>query len=88
MANMISAAEVANGKTIPPKADIDTIAKFNTEFQRAANIDTYSVLVTGARSDDYDMRLSAILVFGNIIDEKYACIPLVQILDPNLQAAS
>jgi hypothetical protein len=88
MANMISAAEVANGKTIPPKADIDTIAKFNTEFQRAANIDTYSVLVTGARSDDYDMRLSAILVLGNIIDEKYACIPLVQILDPNLQAAS
>ena len=34
------------------------------------------------------MRLSAILVLGNIIDEKYACIPLVQILDPNLQAAS
>ena len=88
MANMISSAEVANGKTIPPKADIETIAKFNTEFQRAANIDTYSVLVTGARSDDYDMRLSAILVLGNIIDEKYACIPLVQILDPNLQAAS
>ena len=33
MANTISAAEVVNGKTIPPKPDIDTITKFNTEFK-------------------------------------------------------
>jgi hypothetical protein len=34
------------------------------------------------------MRLSAILVLGNVIDERYACVPLVQIFDPALQSAN
>jgi hypothetical protein len=89
MATKIGAAEEANGALPPEKRNpnIDTIAIFAGEFQKAQTIDTASALTAGARSNDKDMRLSAVLVLGNVIDERYACVPLVQIFDPNLSTA-
>jgi hypothetical protein len=60
---------------------------FQAQFRKVQSIDAFAVLATGARSDNYDMRLTSIVVLGNVIDERYACVPLVQILDPELDSA-
>jgi hypothetical protein len=86
IATKISAAEEANN-ALPlaqRNPNIDTIAMFQTEFRKVQSIDTFAVLTTGARSDNYDMRLTSILILGNVIDEQYTCVPLVQIFDPEL----
>jgi hypothetical protein len=90
IATTISAAQEAN-KKLPEaqqKSDIDTIEIYQGQFKTVQTFDTFVVLATAARSDNFDMRLSAILVLGNVMDEHYACIPLVQLMDPNLQSAS
>jgi hypothetical protein len=84
----IAAAEEANNALKDKRnADVDTIAMFQDEFRKVQSIDAFSVLTTGARSDNYDMRLNSILILGNVIDERFACVPLVQILDPELDTA-
>lgn len=89
MATKIGAGEEANNALQPDQRNpnIDTIAMFQAEFRKVKSIEAFAVLTTGARSDNYDMRLTSILVLGNVIDERYACVPLVQILDPELETA-
>jgi hypothetical protein len=89
MATRIGAGEEANAALQPDQRNpnIDTIAMFQAEFRRVQSIDVFAVLTIGARSDNYDMRLTSILVLGNIIDERFTCVPLVQILDPELETA-
>ena len=97
MANTISAAAKAkeaeaktkeNDAGCPKKESEDPVQMFKDQFRKVANVDTYAVLVTGTRSADYDMRLSASLLLFSVMEPRYACIPLVQILDPNLEKAS
>ena len=90
IATRIATAEEANANAPPEKkvANLDTIAMFQAEFRKAApTIEPYIVLTFGARSDNYDMRLNAILILGNVIDEQYACVPLIQVLDSDLDTA-
>jgi hypothetical protein len=89
MATRIGTAEEANNRLPPDKRNpnADAIAMFADEFHKAQTIDAISALTAGARSADENMRLSAILVLGNVIDEHYACVPLVQIFDPALDTA-
>jgi hypothetical protein len=89
MATKIGAGEDANAQ-LPQgqrNPNIDTIAMFQAEFRKVQSIEVFAALTTGARSDNYDMRLTSILVLGNTIDERFACVPLVQILDPELDTA-
>ncbi len=90
IATKIGTTEQANAALPAAQQDpnVDTIEKFASEFRKVQTIDAVAVLTTGARSDNYDMRLSAILVLGNVIDERYACVPLVQIFDPDLKSAN
>ena len=90
MATKIGAGEEANAAQPPDQRNpaIDTIAMFQAEFRKIQSIDVFAVLTTGARSDNFDMRLTSILVLGNVIDERFACVPLVQILDPDLETAA
>lgn len=89
IATRIGAGEEVNNALPADKRNpnIDTIALFAKEFQKVETIEAVAVLTTGARSDNYDMRLTGILVLGNVMDERYACVPLVQILDPDLMTA-
>jgi hypothetical protein len=89
MATKIGAGEEANNALQPDQRNpnIDTIAMFQAEFRKVQSIEAFAVLTAGARSDNYDMRLTSILVLGNVIDERFACVPLVQILDPELATA-
>jgi hypothetical protein len=85
----IGAGEEANNalQSDQRNPSVDTIAMFQAEFRKVQSIDVFAVLTAGARSDNYDMRLTSILVLGNIIDERFACVPLVQIFDPVLDSA-
>jgi hypothetical protein len=89
MATKIGAGEEINNalQSAQRNPNIDTIAMFQAEFRKVQSIEAFAVLTTGARSDNYDMRLTSILVLGNVIDERFACGPLVQILDPELETA-
>jgi hypothetical protein len=87
IATKISAAEEANkALPAPQQATVDTIAMFQAEFRKVQSIDAFAVLTTGARSDNYDMRLTSIVILGNVVDERFTCVPLVQILDPELDS--
>jgi hypothetical protein len=87
IATRISTGEEAN-KALPPpqQTSVDTIGMFQAEFRKVQSIDAFAVLTTGARSDNYDMRLTSIVILGNVIDERFTCVPLVQILDPELDS--
>ncbi|QOZ51517.1 hypothetical protein [Bradyrhizobium sp. CCBAU 53338] len=89
IATKIAAAEEAAGKapTDGRPTNGDTIAGYQAEFRKWQSIDTFAVLTVGARSDNYDVRLNSILILGNVMDEEYTCVPLVQLLDGDLDTA-
>ena len=61
--------------------DQETLNDFIKAFRLIDNLDTISVLTYGARNENYDMRLNAVLILGNIIDDSTICVPLVQLYD-------
>ena len=55
-------------------------------FRLVDNLDAISVLTFGARGRDYDLRLNAVLILGNIIDNTTVCVPLDHLYDPEISS--
>jgi hypothetical protein len=72
-----------------PSADQTSAASFGLNefiraFREADDLAVISVLAYGARSDSYDLRINAVLILGNVIDNTTVCVPLVHLNDPSL----
>jgi hypothetical protein len=60
------------------------LSKFITLFRERNNGNVISALAYGTRNEDKDLRLSATLLLGNVIDNRFVCIPLTHLNDPEL----
>jgi hypothetical protein len=58
--------------------------KFVSEFRRLDNLTVASALTFGARNDDRDVRLNAMLVLANVVDNSTLCVPLDHLYDPGI----
>lgn len=58
-----------------------------TLFRKNATLDVASTLAYGARSDAGNARLNAVLVFGNVIDNQFVCVPIDHLYDPKIMNA-
>ena len=65
-------------------AGSDGLKKFISIFREKNSINVISVLSFGARNENRDLRLSSVLLLGNVIDNRFVCVPLVQLNDPDL----
>ncbi|BAM92371.1 exported hypothetical protein [Bradyrhizobium oligotrophicum S58] len=61
---------------------------FITLFRERNNINVISALTYAARSDNKDLRLSSTLLLGNVIDNRFVCVPLTQLNDPEFMKAA
>jgi hypothetical protein len=82
----ISSVEEKNNSLPEDKRDpnVEKVADFVAEFHKHQTIDVTSVLAYGAHSKDFDMRVNAILILGNVVDETNVCVPLIHLYDPSL----
>jgi hypothetical protein len=60
------------------------LKKFIETFRDNDDIDAVSALSYAARSSDKDLRLNAVLILGNVIDNSTVCVPLVHLNDSTL----
>jgi hypothetical protein len=58
--------------------------RFVGEFRRLDNLTVTAALAFGARSDDRDVRLNAMLVLANVVDDSTLCVPLDHLYDPGI----
>jgi hypothetical protein len=61
------------------------LQKVIEEFRNADSPDVVSVLAFGARSDDYNSRLNAMLILSNIVDNTTVCAPIDHLYDEVLR---
>jgi len=59
----------------------EKLRKVIEEFRKANSPDVASVLSFGARSDDYNTRLNAMLVLSNVVDNTTVCAPIDHLYD-------
>lgn len=63
----------------------DELRKVITAFREVDNLDVASVLSFGARTTDYNVRLNAMLVFSNVVDNTTVCAPIDHLYDKRLE---
>jgi hypothetical protein len=66
---------------------IDKYRKDIRGFGEHSNVQITSVLVYGARSDNYDLRLNSTLILGNTIDNDTVCVPLAHLYAKDLNVS-
>lgn len=69
-------------RTIFSNAQADELRKAVALFRDNDNRDVVNVLSFGVRSSDYNTRLNALLILGNIIDNTTVCVPVDHLYDP------
>lgn len=57
-----------------------------TYFRTKDNLDVITVLAFAARSNNFDFRVNATLVLGNVVDNSTLCVTLDHLYAPDLQA--
>lgn len=81
--NIISKA-TANDQFSQSSNNHARLKDFINKFREYDDVDVVSVLSYAARNDNRDLRLNAVLILGNIIDNSTVCVPLVHLNDPTL----
>jgi hypothetical protein len=66
------------------KYDPDHLKNFIDTFRDKDDIDVVSALSYAARSSDKDLRLNAVLILGNVIDNSTVCVPVIHLNDSTL----
>jgi hypothetical protein len=79
----LDAADKASGS-----ADADGLQDFISMFRDKSTANVISALTFGVRSYDRNLRLSATLLLGNVIDNRFVCIPLVHLNDPDFMKSA
>ena len=66
------------------KYDAGNLKGFISLFREVDDINVVSALSYAARSSEKDLRLNAVLILGNIIDNSTVCVPLTHLNDSSL----
>lgn len=66
------------------KYDAAHLKEFIGTFRDKDDIDVVSALSYAARSSDKDLRLNAVLILGNVIDNSTVCVPVIHLNDSTL----
>lgn len=62
----------------------DELRKIIQIFREASDLDVAAALSFGARANDYNTRLNAMLVFSNVVDNTTVCVPIDHLYDSRL----
>jgi len=65
-----------------------SLNSFINVFRERNSISVISAMTYGARSENKDLRLSSTLLLGNVIDNRFVCVPLTHLNDPELMKAA
>jgi hypothetical protein len=68
----------------PESGDKERLRQLIGRLRGFDDIETTSALSFAARSSDRDLRLNAVLILGNIIDNTTVCVPLAHLNDSTL----
>jgi hypothetical protein len=61
-----------------------SMIEFIREFRQLDNIDVTQALNFGLRQENGEVRSNALLILGNVIDNKTLCVPIDHIYDPRI----
>jgi hypothetical protein len=84
MRTIITAQNAADERASDAKQQ--NLRDFIDTYRKRATIDSTRVMAFGARSNDPNIRLNALLVMANVIDNRVLCVPIDYLYDPQIAA--